>query len=349
MHSTARRLLAVLLLTLALGGPLACGRSHVANLEGFDELPLNRVVPYPSAEERRIRAHAIRIVEGRSAEIDEELLAEAQRRVQRRLEGIAEEAGALVIDEPAEEDTAAERTARKRRGRRALQKPDLEVSTRFAKHHHFALWRPPIKLPWQTDEEVAGRSGICTHVVEIELELTLVGIDREQEFPTRIFVLTHSSERKAKQLESSCPIESVALGLVFEKAIDEAMSCLELPLGTLLLPRGHVLGHRLEPEAERHVYRISLGREQGIEVGERVEILREQRAVRPSGEQARFERLLATGVVTSEIREEEAWVAAEPGMGADEILKGDVVRPILEQGLLSSLSGPQCGRILEER
>jgi hypothetical protein len=36
-------------------------------------------------------------------------------------------------------------------------------------------------------------------------------------------------------------------------------------------------------------------------------------------------------------------------MGADEILKGDVVRPILEQGLLSSLSGPQCGRILEER
>ncbi|MBW2423388.1 MAG: hypothetical protein JRG86_04030, partial [Deltaproteobacteria bacterium] len=223
MHSTARRLLAVLLLTLALGGPLACGRSHVANLEGFDELPLNRVVPYPSAEERRIRAHAIRIVEGRSAEIDEELLAEAQRRVQRRLEGIAEEAGALVIDEPAEEDTAAERTARKRRGRRALQKPDLEVSTRFAKHHHFALWRPPIKLPWQTDEEVAGRSGICTHVVEIELELTLVGIDREQEFPTRIFVLTHSSERKAKQLESSCPIESVALGLVFEKAIDEEL------------------------------------------------------------------------------------------------------------------------------
>ena len=44
-----------------------------------------------------------------------------------------------------------------------------------------------------------------------------------------------------------------------------------------------------------------------------------------------------------------AWVAIDPSRATDEILEGDVVRPIENESLLASLSGPNCGSILEVR
>jgi hypothetical protein len=44
-----------------------------------------------------------------------------------------------------------------------------------------------------------------------------------------------------------------------------------------------------------------------------------------------------------------SWAAIDPSKAEGEILDGDVVRPLEDESLLSSLSGPNCGSILEER
>ena len=109
------------------------------------------------------------------------------------------------------------------------------------------------------------------------------------------------------------------------------------------------MAHRKAPEADRHLYQITLGSAQGIEGGDTVEIRREQHTRSQGGEDSRTERVIATGVVTNQVVTESAWVAIDPSKASDAILQGDVVRPVKKTGLLSSLSGPNCKKILEER
>jgi hypothetical protein len=129
----------------------------------------------------------------------------------------------------------------------------------------------------------------------------------------------------------------------------ESLGCLRSPIDRLLAPRGHVVAHRNSPESDQDLYQISLGRRQGLEFGEAVEILREQHAARPSGEAWRSERVIARGVVTDQIDDESAWVALDGSRTQDVILEGDVIKPVLSEGLLLSLSGPDCSEILEVR
>jgi hypothetical protein len=86
-----------------------------------------------------------------------------------------------------------------------------------------------------------------------------------------------------------------------------------------------------------------------METGNKVDIRREQHASTPTGRAWRTERVIASGVMTDQIAEQHAWVAVDLTKVSEEVLEGDVVRPILREGLLSSLSGPDCSKILEQR
>ena len=163
------------------------------------------------------------------------------------------------------------------------------------------------------------------------------------------YALEHRAERETSHPDESCPFSPAATSMLFEQAMDEALSCLRLPLGRLLAPRGHVTAHRKARESDRHLYRVSLGSAQGLETGAGIEVRRVQHSSTPSGEAARSERVIAEGVVTDRLEAQQAWVALDPAEATEEILDGDVVRPVLYEGLLSSLSGPSCSRILEER
>ena len=59
--------------------------------------------------------------------------------------------------------------------------------------------------------------------------------------------------------------------------------------------------------------------------------------------------MIAVGEVTDQVRPQMAWIAVDPSKATESLLDGDVVRPIFEEGLLSSLSGPDCEDILTER
>ena len=69
----------------------------------------------------------------------------------------------------------------------------------------------------------------------------------------------------------------------------------------------------------------------------------------PDGEGIREERVIATGGVTDRVRPQQAWIAADSSKASDTILDGDGVRPVYAEGLLSSLTGPDCDAILIER
>ncbi|NNL66709.1 MAG: hypothetical protein HKP30_10730 [Myxococcales bacterium] len=59
--------------------------------------------------------------------------------------------------------------------------------------------------------------------------------------------------------------------------------------------------------------------------------------------------MIATGEVTDQVQAQLSWIAVDPAKATDTILDGDVVRPVFSEGLLSSLSGPDCDEILEAR
>jgi hypothetical protein len=329
-----------------------CASSSISNLDAFQELPMNRVVPYPSKDELRKRAYEVVIVDRPSVGLDDSLVRTAQGQIRRALEGIAAESGAAVIDRSLQNLGAikTEGVLSEFEGHEseAVTGADYALTTRFAIYRYSSSWEKPFKFIWQDPSDVAGKPGTCTHKAEIGLDVQVIEIGSNDRV-NKTFALSNSAEQETKDLDQSCPFSQVNMAVLFETALDEALSCLELPLGSLLAPRGHVNAHRKAPEAERHIYRISLGSAEGIHAGETVEIRREQRTASPTGEESRSERVIATGVVTDQVMPEMSWISVDPSKATDEILDGDVVRPVFQKGLLASLSGPDCDAILVER
>ena len=341
-----------LALAVLVAGAIGCASGRVSNLDAYDDMPMNRVVPYPSQEELRKRSFELVIIDRPAVGIDDGLLERPRARVRRALEVLAAGAGAALTDRSLGQlgELGTEGVLGELEGRaiEALTGADYALTTRFSKYQYTGEYSKPFKMPWQSDEEVANKPGTCEHTASIELDVQMIEIESNDEF-TKTFSLEHFAEQKTKDLDPACSLPPVTLEVLFEKALDEALSCLDLPLGMALAPRGHLNGHRKAPGADRHIYRITLGSEQGIESGETVEIRREQRSMSPDGEETREERVIATGEVTDQVRAQLSWIAVDPSKAEVSLLDGDVVRPVFAEGLLSSLSGPDCDEILTER
>ena len=340
---------ALLAAVTGLGG---CATGRVSNIDAYDDVPMNKVVPYPAAEEMRKRAYELIVIDRPAVGIDATTLVKPRAQVRRGLEMLAAEAGASVIDRSLSElgELRTEGVLGELEGRETedVTGADFALATRFSKYQYSAEWKKPFKLLWQSEADVAGNPGTCIHRAAVEVDIQLIEVGSNDKI-TKTYALEHSAESKNKDLDPACTIAPVTLGVLFETAIDEALSCLSIPLGSQLLPRGHLTGHRKAPGAERHIYRISLGSAQGIQPGDDIEVRREQRSTSPTGEETREERVIAKGVVSDHVRAQQSWVAVDPTKATDALLDGDVVRPFLSDGLLASLSGPDCDSILTER
>lgn len=341
-----------LALVVLVAGAIGCATSRVSNLDAYDDVPMNRVVPYPSQEELRKRSFELVIIDRPAVGIDDGLLERSRAQVRRALEGLTADAGAELTDRSVgrvgELRTEGVLGELEGRATEAVAGADYALATRFSKYQYAGEYSKPFKMPWQSDEEVANKPGTCEHTASIELVVQMIEIEGNDKV-TKTFFLEHFAEQKTRDLDPACTLPSVTLEALFEKALDEALSCLDLPLGMALAPRGHLNGHRKAPGADRHIYRITLGSEQGIERGETVEIRREQRSMSPTGKETLEERVIATGEVTDQVRAQLSWIAVDPSKADASLLDGDVVRPVFTEGLLSSLSGPDCGEILTER
>jgi len=347
MHRSAVLALA----TLVLGGT-GCVSPRVLNIDAYQDVPINRVVPYPTMEELADRAFEIVIVDRPSPGIDDRRLETARAQMRRGLEKISTNAGAVVIDRKLQ-DLSEQRTEgapAELPGRRnaSVTDADYALAARFSVYRYSSTWTKPSKFLWQSEKHVAGKPGHCLHRVEVEVDVQVIKMGTNDNIE-RTFVLEHQVEQTNKDLDPACTIAPVTLNVLFETVLDDVLVCLKRPLSARLAPRGHTSAHRKAPEAERHLYLISLGSRQGILPGDTVEIRREQRSQSPTGEEERTERVLTLGRVSDQVMAESSWVAFDPSKVDGEILDGDVVRPRDDQSLLSSLSGPNCGSILEQR
>ncbi|MFK7897711.1 MAG: hypothetical protein AB8G23_17885 [Myxococcota bacterium] len=344
--------IAALFFALCLVLSAGCASRPVRDLDAYDDVAMSRVVPYPEAEEMRKRAYEIVVVDREAIGIDEVILEKPRAKVRRALEGIASESGAAVIDRSLQSVRGIrdEGVLSELEGNDAehLSGADYALATRFSTYRYVGNWKPPFKFLWQSREDVASKPGTCTHRVEIEIDVQVVEIGRNGRV-SRTYALEHGVEESNPDLDEACTLAPVTLDVMFEKALDEALSCLEMPLGTLLSPRGHITAHRQKRDGEGDIFRISIGAVHGVAPGDPIEIRREQRSMSPLGEEARLERVIAKGVVTDQVQGQRSWVAVDLSKAAEEILDGDVARPVLSEGLLSSLSGPKCGEILRER
>jgi len=350
------RLNPVVRLTLSLGilaivaGSFGCASSRIADLDAYEKIPMNRVVPYPTEKELRKRAFEIVVVDRPSAGFDDETLEIPRAQVRRGLERIAAGAGAGIIERSLH-DVSAIRTEAilselDSRAADAVTGADYALATRFSTYRYASTWEKPFRFLWESAEDLAAKPGACDHTAEVEFDIQMIQIGTNDRIE-KTFALEHSAEQTTKDIDSDCPITPAKLSVLYEKALDEALGCLELPLGRLLSPRGHISAHRKAPEAERHIFRVSLGSAQGIQQGDTVEIRREQRTMSPSGEELRTERVLSLGRVTDQITPQASWIAVDLSKVTGEILEGDVVRPVESESLLASLSGPNCESILE--
>jgi hypothetical protein len=345
------RAVIAILAVFILGGT-GCVSSRVLNIDAYLDIPMNRVVPYPGPDELSNRAFEIVVLDRPSPGLDDQTLASARAQMRRGLEKISTNAGAMVIDRSLQELSAlqTEGALSELNGRRnaSVTGADFALAIRFSTYRYSSTWRKPFKFLWQSDEDVAGKPGTCSHRVEVQIDVQVIEVGANDRIE-KTFVLKHQVDQKNKDLDPACTIAPVTLSVLFETALDDALACLRRPLSDRLAPRGHVSAHRKAPEAERHLFRISLGSEQGILPGDTVEILREQRSLRPTGEESRTERVLALGRVSDQVMAEASWVVIDPSKIEGEILDGDIVRPRDDESLLSSLSGPNCGLILEQR
>lgn len=342
------------LVLAAVGGLVGsgCAKPAVSDLDAYQVLPMDRVVPYPSDDELAKRVLEVAVVDRPADGLDEQALLESRAQLRAGLEKIVAFHGAAVVErsQPGFEGVRSDRPDLEFQGLEAelVTGGDHAISARFTTHRHQAVYSKPRKLPWQSEADIAEKPGTCTHTVEVAFDVQLVEKTWEDTLQ-RTYLLTHQAKQENKDLDQACTISPVNVETLFETAIAEALGCLELPLGTRVSPRGHVLAHRKAREGEAHIYQVSLGAEQGVDAEEPIEIRRVDRSQAAGGVEVRTERVIATGVATDQITAQDAWVAVNVDDVKAPILEGDVVRRYFQKDLIENLTGPNCKKILVER
>lgn len=333
-------------------GLAGCAKPTVSDLDAYQAIEMNRTAAYPDDEERGKRVFEVAVVDRPSEGLDEGSLRKSRTQLRVGVEKIAASFGAAVIDrsQPGYEGLRTDQPESPFEGLDVefIRAGDFSISSRFTQHRHQAVYSKPAKLPWQADEDVAKKPGTCVHTAEVGIDVQLVRKGWDDDV-TRSFILTHSAKQENKDLDPACTITPVHVETLFETAISEALTCLEIPLGTRVSPRGHVLAHRKSREGETHIYQISLGADQGVDAKEPIEIRRVDESRDAAGRKRRDERVIAKGIATDQITGDETWVAIDPSDAEGEILEGDVVKRVFQRGLINDLTGPNCKLILVER
>lgn len=329
-----------------------CAKPAVSDLDAYQILPMDRVVPYPTDDELAKRVLEVAVVDRPADGLDEQTLLASRAQLRTGLEKIIAFHGAAVVErsQPGFEGVRSDRPGMDFQGLEPelVTGGDHAVSARFTTHRHQAVYAKPRKMPWQSEEDVAEKPGTCTHTAEVAFDVQLVEKTWEDTLQ-RTYLLTHQAKQENKDLDEACTISSVNVATLFETAIAEALGCLELPLGTRVSPRGHVLAHRKAREGETHIYQVSLGSEQGVDAEEPIEIRRVERSQAAEGVEIRTERVIATGLATDQITAQDSWIAVNLDDVKAEILEGDVVRRYFQKDLIENLTGPNCKKILVER
>jgi hypothetical protein len=305
----------------------ACATGSVGEPEQYQPVPLNKVYPYPSAEELSEITSRVSLARRSAAGLPTDQVETSFLLIEQRLSGFLDETGAGIVD----------------RG------GDYVLLADISGFEYSASWKKPTNWLFKSEEEMASKPGTCTHRAEV-----VIGVEAfrgsERQHPAKSYTLRHSGEGKTENLDRTCPYGDLQRQTLFEGVIEEALQCLRIPVQNFFAPRGHVLEHRQTAEGGDHIFKTSLGSEQGVGASQRVEIYRVQLSTAADGSRARDERMIAEGEVTDGVGPDHSWISVDPSKASQPLLDGDAVRPVYRETFTKGLNPfGGCKQILEER
>jgi hypothetical protein len=337
---------------IAVGGIAAllfgCAATQIGNpSKDYELVELNRVFPYPSDRELRGQKTEVVLASRSTRDLPEEQVGRALSSLQRSMERTLGEAGVGVIDRGIH-DLAAVReeleAAEGAQGSNEFTGADWALVSRITRFRQWADYEPPRGL-FKSKEELRDEPGRCEHHGAIEAEIKVFAIPTDDVARTT-FTLRSSGERSSEERDASCPISQTHKEVFLEQILEDALPCLDLPLKRRFPPRGYVDEHRVSPGEDAHIFRTSLGRQNGARPGLEVDVFRVQFMTAEDGRRLRDERRIGGGRISDEIGDGYSWITLDGGDLEQPILSGDLVRVVYENSLTTRFELRRCKEIL---
>ncbi len=324
----------------------SCATGRIGDPSGYTSVPLNRVVPYPSADEVAGQKTEVIPAVQYTSDLPEAEVSQALVPVQNHVERYLTEAGAGVIDrsihdidEIRDELEAAEAGS----GGTLFTGADWALVTRMRRWRHWSSYEPPSSL-FKDDEELEQEPGECTHHGEVEVDFRAFEIPTDDVARTT-FRLQHRDDFSEKSFDPSCPIPDARRQLFLEDILADALPCLERPIKNRFAPHGYIEEHRRSPDGKRHIVRTTLGSRNGAKPGLELAIIRVQYMTAGDGNELRDEHKIGSAVVSDQIRRDYSWIILDPAKLEQPILAGDLVRAVYRESRRESLGFGRCGDI----
>jgi len=335
-----------LLLALATTSAVACAGTHIGSPDDYKPMAFNRVFPYPSPEELAQEKTEVTLATHFTTELPRSVVGASMTTIQQRLLAVLTEAGARVDDRSLEDLKAVRRSFAKRAPRKRGDRIEANwvLVSRVTRYEHEALYEAPSGL-FKSDEELAAEPGTCTHHGAVQVDIkafVLPGDDTAR----ATFSLANEGEFEEKNHDESCPVAKERRQQLMDEVLEEALTCLGTSIKNQFAPRGYLEEHRVSEAGDTHIYKTSMGSENGARPGVELSIFRVQYMTTKDGQKARAEHKIGEAEITDEIGKGFSWVSVNPGELEQPLLAGDMVRAVYHDDLVSGLGLGKCEDIL---
>jgi hypothetical protein len=319
----------------------ACAGTQIGSPDDYKKVALNRVYPYPTAEELARQKTEVVLASHYGTELPASVVGPAMTSVQQELLRVLNEAGTRVVDRSLDNLARVRRdmTAEYKRRRRGAE-ADWALITRITRYSHFAHYQSPSSL-FKSKEELAADPGECTHSAEVQVDIKAIVVPKD-EIARTTFTLENSASFEQSEFDESCPITEARKEALLEEVLAEALLCLVVPMKNQFAPRGYLAEHRVSTAGDTHIYKTSLGSENGARPGIELWVFRVQYMTTNEGRQERAERRIGRAVITDEIGPHHSWILVEPGDFEQPPLAGDMVRAVFKVPLTDNLGFGSC-------
>ena len=306
--------------------------------------PHNKVYPNPKPPELADQKAEIVMAARYSKELPEEVVGRAAATTQRFVGRFLRDAGANTIETNIRALGKAHKAAESGGSLGELAGADAALLTQVTRYHHAAEYDPP-SGHFKSEEELASEPGTCTHEGEIRVQIKAFDFPGGK-LPFKTLSLEHRGEMEQQDFDEECPIEEERLKQLLEAILEEALPCIEVSLKNQFAPRGYIEEHRVSAAGGRHIFKSSLGKENGAKPSLEIVIFRAQHMTTEEGRKTQAERRIAEGTITNEIGPGHSWISVDVGAADDEILAGDVVRAVYATTFTENLGFGQCDDIV---
>jgi hypothetical protein len=323
-----------------------CAGTQIGDPSDYKLVDLNRVYPYPTPEELARQKTEVVLATHYTTELPSGVVGQALTAVQQELLHVLDKAGARVIDRSLDNLSKVRRDLTKKyKSRGAGVQADWTLISRMSRFEHQAHYEPASSL-FKSEEELASEPGVCTHKGRVTVDIKALVIPKD-DVARATFALNNTGEFTQQDFEESCPITDERKEQLLDEILKEALPCLSIPIKNQFSPRGYIEEHRVSTSGDTHIFKTSLGRENGATPGLELSIFRVQYMTTKDGSQGREERQIGHATVTDEIGEDHSWVMIDINSLEQSVLAGDMIRAVYSDTLAAGFGLGQCSDMLK--